>query len=201
MGRWKGVNKKNPADSHALSADGKLFYVWPQWIMSDRLVEAHSTDQTQRDSSSVILSMLENVNRVQPVKAMDITPFLAVDFLHHSLSSDIDYVSCYFLKIITTSPFSSAFFSKCYNLSYFPRNAILHKYLLKLNQEHQAPSPDVCHHFLLRSVCIISFRIVQLMVKFSQQICFSFEQATNCVILYKPCIPPVCSKIWVHFSD
>lgn len=32
------------ADSHAPGADGTLFYVWPQWIMSAKLLEANNME-------------------------------------------------------------------------------------------------------------------------------------------------------------
>lgn len=38
---WWGVGC---ADSHAPGADGTLFYVWPQWIMSAKLLEAYNME-------------------------------------------------------------------------------------------------------------------------------------------------------------
>ena len=37
------------ADSHAPGADGTLFYVWPQWIMSAKLLEAYNMEISQKN--------------------------------------------------------------------------------------------------------------------------------------------------------
>lgn len=37
------------ADSHAPGADGTLFYVWPQWIMSAKLLEAYNMEGSHRN--------------------------------------------------------------------------------------------------------------------------------------------------------
>ncbi len=44
---WGG--KKNRADSHAPGADGTLFYVWPQWIMSAKLLEAYNMERSHKN--------------------------------------------------------------------------------------------------------------------------------------------------------
>lgn len=44
-GRWWG----GCADSHAPGADGTLFYVWPQWIMSAKLLEAYNMEGSHKN--------------------------------------------------------------------------------------------------------------------------------------------------------
>lgn len=40
---------KHRARSHAPGADGTLFYVWPQWIMSAKLLEAYNMERSHKN--------------------------------------------------------------------------------------------------------------------------------------------------------
>lgn len=44
-----GVGGGGRADSHAPGADGTLFYVWPQWIMSAKLLEAYNMERSHKN--------------------------------------------------------------------------------------------------------------------------------------------------------
>ena len=67
MAEW-GRKKPHWADSHAPGADGTLFYVWPQWIMSAKRLEAYIMERSHKkhcqpkfkDSLTKVISMTAN---------------------------------------------------------------------------------------------------------------------------------------------
>lgn len=43
------VRQEERAASHAPGADGTLFYVWPQWSVSAKLLEAHNMERSHKN--------------------------------------------------------------------------------------------------------------------------------------------------------